>query len=82
MLVIENTASSSPAGYLGLLEIDSAYISVESSIGDNFEFTAGVRQEEGLQQVNTYDLFSGVDSLIDKSMKKIINTFNDINISP
>ena len=70
LLVIENTASSSPAGYLGLLEIDSAYISVESSIGDNFEFTAGVRQEEGLQQVNTYDLFSGVDSLIDKSIEE------------
>ena len=70
LLVIENTASSSPAGYLGLLEIDSAYISVESSIGDNFEFTAGIRQEEGLQQVNTYDLFSGVDSVIDKSIEE------------
>jgi len=37
LLVIENTASSSPAGYLGLLEIDSAYISVESSIGEETE---------------------------------------------
>ena len=70
LLVIENTASSSPAGYLGLLEVDSAYISVESEIGDNFEITAGIRQEEGLQQVNTYDLFTGVDSTIDKSIEE------------
>ena len=70
LLVIENTASSSPAGYLGLLEVDSAYISVESEIGDNFEITAGIRQEDGLQQVNTYDLFTGVDSTIDKSIEE------------
>ena len=70
LLVIENTASSSPAGYLGLLEVDSAYISVESKIGDNFEITAGIRQEDGLQQVNTFDLFTGVDSTIDKSIEE------------
>ena len=70
LLVIENTASSSPAGYLGLLEVDSAYISVESEIGDNFEITAGIRHEDGLQQVNTYDLFTGVDSTIDKSIEE------------
>ncbi len=70
LLVIENTASSSPAGYLGLLEVDSAYISVESEIGDNFEITAGIRQEDGLQQVNTFDLFTGIDSTIDKSIEE------------
>ncbi len=70
LLVIENTASSSPAGYLGLLEVDSAYISVESKIRDNFEITAGIRQEDGLQQVNTFDLFTGVDSTIDKSIEE------------
>ena len=69
-MVIENTASSSPAGYLGLLEVDSAYISVESEIGDNFEITAGIRQEDGLQQVNTFDLFTGIDSTIDKSIEE------------
>jgi outer membrane receptor protein involved in Fe transport len=70
LLVIENTASSSPAGYLGLLEVDSTYISVESQIGDNFEITAGIRHEDGLQQVNTFDLFTGVDSTIDKSIEE------------
>tara|TARA_A100001388_G_scaffold270422_1_gene247895 strand:+ start:182 stop:2797 length:2616 start_codon:yes stop_codon:yes gene_type:complete len=70
LLVIENTASSSPAGYLGLLEVDSTYISVESKIRDNFEITAGIRHEDGLQQVNTFDLFTGVDSTIDKSIKE------------
>ena len=70
LLVIENTASSSPAGYLGLLEVDSAYISVESEIGDNFEITAGIRQEDGLQQVNTFDLFTGIDTTIDKSIEE------------
>ena len=70
LLVIENTASSSPAGYLGLLEVDAAYISVESKIRDNFEITAGIRQEDGLQQVNTFDLFTGVDSTIDKSIEE------------
>ena len=70
LLVIENTASSSPAGYLGLLEVDAAYISVESKIRDNFEITAGIRQEDGLQQVNTFDLFTGIDSTIDKSIEE------------
>ncbi len=70
LMVIENTASSSPAGYLGLLEVDAAYISFESKIGDNFEITAGIRQEDGLQQVNTFDLFTGVDSTIDKSIEE------------
>ncbi len=70
LLVIENTASSSPAGYLGLLEVDSTYISVESKIRDNFEITAGIRHEDGLQQVNTFDLFKGVDSTIDKSIEE------------
>ena len=70
LLVIENTASSSPAGYLGLLEVDSTYISVESKIGDNFEITAGIRHEDGLQQVNTFDLFTGVDSTIDRSIEE------------
>ena len=70
LLVIENTASSSPAGYLGLLEVDSTYISVESKIRDNFEITAGIRHEDGLQQVNTFDLFTGVDSTIDKSIEE------------
>ena len=70
LLVIENTASSSPAGYLGLLEVDSTYISVESKIRDNFEITAGIRHEDGLQQVNTFDLFTGVDSTIDRSIEE------------
>jgi outer membrane receptor protein involved in Fe transport len=52
------------------LEVDSAYISVESEIGDNFEITAGIRQEDGLQQVNTFDLFTGIDSTIDKSIEE------------
>ncbi len=70
LLVIENTASSSPAGYLGLLEVDSTYISVESKIRDNFEITAGIRHEDGLQQVNTFDLFTGVDTTIDRSIEE------------
>ena len=73
LIVIENTAASSPAGYLGDLEITSAYISMDAYINDNFRLAAGVRNESGEQMVNTYDVFKPVDSNIEKVIDEDYN---------
>ncbi len=68
LYVIENTGSSSPAGYEGELEIDAYYASVEALISDQFRISAGARYEDGTQEINTYDLFTGKDNSIDKTI--------------
>ena len=68
LYVIENTGSSSPAGYEGELETDAYYASVEALISDQFRISAGARYEDGTQEINTYDLFTGKDNSIDKTI--------------
>ena len=70
LILIENTAASSPAGYQGLLESNAAYLSVDAYLNENFRLTAGVRSESGLQEVNTYDVFKPVDLNIEKTIDK------------
>ncbi len=64
--MIENTGTSSPAGYIGQLETDAAYITFDAMLSDQIRLSAGIRNESGEQMINTYDLFSGVDSSIEK----------------
>ena len=66
LYVIENTGTSSPAGYIGQLETDAAYITFDAMLSDQIRLSAGIRNESGEQMINTYDLFSGVDSSIEK----------------
>ena len=73
LIVIENTAASSPAGYLGDLEITSAYVNMDAYINDNFRLAAGIRNESGEQMVNTYDVFKPVDSNIEKVIDEDYN---------
>ena len=68
LLVIENTASSSPAGYEGILETSAAYVSMDALLSEQVRLSAGVRQENGKQEINTYDLFLGKDSFIEKTL--------------
>ena len=68
LLVIENTASSSPAGYEGILETSAAYVSMDALLSEQVRLSAGVRQENGKQEINTYDLFLGKDSVIEKTL--------------
>ena len=66
LLVLENTGSSSPAGYLGDLETDSMYLQVESILSDEYKIAFGARREDGKQTINTFDLFSANDGSIEK----------------
>ena len=66
LIVIENTAASSPAGYQGDLEISSMYITLDAYLNENFRLAAGIRNEDGEQMVNTYDVFQMVDNNIEK----------------
>ena len=66
LILIENTAASSPAGYQGELTTDSIYLSLDTYINENYRLALGVRSENGEQSVNTYDVFQPVDSNIDK----------------
>ena len=66
LILIENTAASSPAGYQGELTTDSLYFSLDAYINENYRLAAGVRSEKGEQMVNTYDVFQPVDSSIEK----------------
>tara|TARA_A100001234_G_scaffold162830_1_gene144147 strand:- start:266 stop:2866 length:2601 start_codon:yes stop_codon:yes gene_type:complete len=68
LYVIENTGSSSPAGYEGELETTAYYASLEGMISDELKISAGVRSEDGTQEINTYDLFAGKDNTIDKTI--------------
>ena len=68
LLVIENTASSSPAGYQGFLTTSAAYVSVEAIFSEQLRFSGGVRQEHGKQEIDTYDLFTGKDGVVDKAI--------------
>jgi hypothetical protein len=73
LIVIENTAASSPAGYLGDIDISSAYITVDAYLNDNFRLAAGVRNESSEQMVNTYDVFQPIDSNIEKLIDEDYN---------
>ena len=66
LIVIENTAASSPAGYLGDLETKAFYISADAYLNENFRLAAGIRNEDGEQSVNTYDVFQPNDGSIEK----------------
>ncbi len=66
LIVIENTAASSPAGYQGDLEISSLYFNLDAYLNENFRLAAGLRFEDGEQMVNTYDVFQIVDNNIEK----------------
>jgi len=66
LIVIENTAASSPAGYLGDLETKAFYISADAYLNENFRLAAGIRNEDGEQSVNTYDVFRPNDGSIEK----------------
>ena len=68
LLVIENTASSSPAGYEGVLETSAAYVSMDALISNQFRLSTGIRQENGKQEINTYDLFIGKDNIVEKTI--------------
>lgn len=68
LILIENTAASSPAGYQGELTTDSIYLSLDSYINENYRLALGVRSENGEQLVNTYDVFQPVDSNIEKML--------------
>ena len=66
LILIENTAASSPAGYQGELTTDSMYLTIDSYINENYRLALGIRSENGEQMVNTYDVFQPVDSNIEK----------------
>ena len=66
LILIENTAASSPAGYQGELTTDSMYLTIDTYINENYRLALGVRSENGEQMVNTYDVFQPVDSNIEK----------------
>ena len=66
LIVIENTAASSPAGYLGDLETKAFYVSADAYLNENFRLAVGVRNEDGEQSVNTYDVFQPNDGSIEK----------------
>ena len=66
LIVIENTAASSPAGYLGDMDIFAAYVTVDAYLNDNFRLAAGIRNESSEQMVNTYDVFQPIDTNIEK----------------
>ena len=68
LLIIENTASSSPAGYEGILETSAAYVSMDALLSEQLRLSAGVRQENGKQEINTYDLFLGKDNVVEKTL--------------
>jgi hypothetical protein len=68
LYVIENTGSSSPAGYEGELETTAYYASLEALVSNEFKVSAGIRSEDGSQEINTYDLFTGKDNTIDKTI--------------
>ena len=71
LIVIENTAASSPAGYLGDLKTKAFYISADAYLNENFRLALGLRNEHGEQSVNTYDVFQpndgSIERLIDES---------------
>ena len=73
LLVIENTAASSPAGYTGLLETSAFYISMDAYLNENYRLAAGIRSEDGKQFVNTYDVFQPIDSDIEKIIDENYN---------
>ena len=66
LILIENTAASSPAGYQGEINTDSMYLTLDTYINENYRLALGVRSENGEQMVNTYDVFQPVDSNIEK----------------
>ena len=73
LIVIENTAASSPAGYLGVMDISAAYVTVDAYLNDNFRLAAGLRNESSEQIVNTYDVFQPVDTNIEKLIDEDYN---------
>ena len=66
LILIENTAASSPAGYQGELTTDSIYLTLDTYINEKYRLAVGVRSENGEQMVNTYDVFQPVDLDIEK----------------
>ena len=66
LILIENTAASSPAGYQGELTTDSMYLTLDTYINEKYRLAVGVRSENGEQMVNTYDVFQPVDLNIEK----------------
>ncbi len=73
LIVIENTAASSPAGYLGDMDIFAAYVTVDAYLNDNFRLAAGIRNESSEQMVNTYDVFQPIDTNIEKLIDEDYN---------
>ena len=73
LIVIENTAASSPAGYLGDMDISAAYVTVDAYLNDNFRLAAGIRNESSEQMVNTYDVFQPIDTNIEKLIDEDYN---------
>ncbi len=49
--------------------VDSAFIEADIEIGDSWRVLAGVRKEEALQNVNTFNLFSQDDDVIVSTME-------------
>ena len=70
LIVIENTAASSPAGYQGKLTTDAVYLSLDTYINENYRLAIGVRSENGEQMVNTYDVFKPIDTNIEKVLNE------------
>ena len=66
LILIENTAASSPAGYQGELTTDSIYLTIDGYINEKYRLALGVRSENGEQMVNTYDVFQPVDLNFEK----------------
>ena len=50
-------------------------------ISDELKISAGVRSEDGTQEINTYDLFAGKDNTIDKTIDESYTTKPYIDIS-
>ena len=73
LIVIENTAASSPAGYLGDMDISAAYVTVDAYLNDNFRLAAGIRNASSEQMVNTYDVFQPIDTNIEKLIDEDYN---------
>ena len=73
LIVIENTAASSPAGYLGDMDISAAYVTVDAYLNDNFRLAAGIRNESSEQMVNTYDVFQPIDTNTEKLIDEDYN---------
>ena len=58
------------AAYTGDMEIEASYIAVESFLSEQIKLNAGFRREEGIQTINSFDMYNpdtDLDTTIDET---------------